>query len=240
MPRFFVESLSDTVVLAGEDARHISRSLRMRAGESLTLCDGRGNEAEGTIVSFSADAVSVRLGEFYPSESEPKTEVSLYLAVSKGDKLELVVQKAVEIGAAEIVLLLTSRCISRPKGPDAEKKVARLQKIALEAAKQSGRGRVPAVRGILSFSQALDEMEQFPASFTLYEGECPPLRAQLPGAPCKTALLIGSEGGFSPDEIAGARARSVRPASLGPRILRCETAPLAALSALLFAMGDLD
>ena len=76
MPRFFVESLSDTVVLTGEDARHISRSLRMRAGESLTLCDGRGNEAEGTIVSFSADAVSVRLGELYPSESEPKTEVS--------------------------------------------------------------------------------------------------------------------------------------------------------------------
>lgn len=240
MPRFFVEALSDTVVMTGEDARHISRSLRMRVGESLTLCDGRRNEAEGTIVSFSADAVSVRLREFYPSESEPKTEVSLYLAVSKGDKLELVVQKAVEIGAAEIVLLLTSRCISRPKGPDAEKKVARLQRIALEAAKQSGRGRVPAVRGILSFSQALDEMEQFPASFTLYEGECPPLRAQLPGAPCKTALLIGSEGGFSPDEIAVARAHSVCPASLGPRILRCETAPLAALSALLFAMGDLD
>ena len=144
----------------------------------------------------------MRLREFYPSESEPKTEVSLYLAVSKGDKLELVVQKAVEIGAAEIVLLLTSRCISRPKGPDAEKKVARLQRIALEAAKPAGRGRVR--------------------------------------APCKTALLIGSEGGFSPDEIAVARAHSVCPASLGPRILRCETAPLAALSALLFAMGDLD
>ena len=83
-------------------------------------------------------------------------------------------------------------------------------------------------------------MEQFPASFTLYEGECPPLRAQLPGAPCKTALLIGSEGGFSPDEIAVARAHSVCPASLGPRILRCETAPLCALTAVLYAAGALD
>lgn len=240
MPRFFVESLCDPALITGEDARHISRSLRMQTGEALTLCDGRGNEADGVIEAITGDAVTVRLGPPRPSASEPATRVSLYLAVSKGDKPDLVVQKAVELGACEIVLVLTSRCISRPKGPDAEKKVARLQKIALEAAKQSGRGRVPVVRGVLSFSQALDEMKQFPSCFTLYEGECPPLRAQLPNRPCDIALLIGSEGGFSPEEVALATQNMVRPASLGPRILRCETAPIAALAALLFAMGDLD
>ncbi len=240
MPRFFVDSLAPTTVITGEDARHITKSLRMRAGETLTLCDGRGSEAEATIASLSDDAVSLRTEGFHPSESEPTTKASLYLAVSKGDKLELVVQKAVELGVCEIVLLLTSRCISRPKGADGEKKVARLQRIAREAAGQSGRGTIPTVRGILSFSQALDEMKQFPLAFTLYEGECAPLRSQLPAKPCRIALLIGSEGGFSPEEVAEARGRGVLPASLGPRILRCETAPIAALSALLFAMGDLD
>ncbi len=240
MPRFFVDTLCDPVILTGEDARHISLSLRMRAGEAVTLCDGRGMEASGWIESFSDRTVQVRLGEIRPSCSEPKTDIALYLALPKGDKLDWTIQKAVELGVSEIVLLLTSRCISRPKEGEADKKLARLQKIALEAAKQSGRGRVPQVRGILRFAQALDEMQQFPSAFALYEGKCPPLRSLLPAAPCKIALLTGSEGGFSPEEIAEAQQRLILPASLGPRILRCETAPIAALAAVLFAMGDLD
>ncbi len=240
MPRFFVDALADTVVIAGEDARHIAKSLRMAAGEALTLCDGRGHEAQGVIVSLSPDAVSVRLGEAAACAAEPRTRVSLYLAVPKGDKPELVVQKAVELGATEIVLFLSARCISRPKGDDAAKKVQRLQKIANEAAKQCGRGILPAVRGILSFSQLLQEMQQFDNCFVLYEGLCQPLRQQLPARGATTALLIGSEGGFSPEEIAQAGACGVRAASLGKRILRCETAPIAALAAIMFALGEMD
>ena len=240
MPRFFVGALDQTVVITGEDAHHIAKSLRMTAGEAITLCDGRGLEAQGVIVSLSPDAVSVRLGEAAACAAEPQTKLSLYLAMPKGDKTELVVQKAVELGAAEIVLFLSSRCISRPKGEDAAKKVRRLQKIANEAAKQCGRGMLPAVRGVLSFSQTLQEMQQFDHSFILYDGLCAPLRQQLPKRGAAMALLIGSEGGFAPEEIAQAEARGVRAASLGKRILRCETAPIAATAAIMFALGEMD
>lgn len=240
MPRFFVDNLAETVVITGEDARHISKSLRMTAGEALTLCDGKGNEAEGSIVSLSSDAVSVRLGQTTICTAEPQTKVSLYLAMPKGDKPELVIQKAIELGASEIVLFLSSRCISRPKGDDAAKKVLRLQKIANEAAKQCGRGVLPPVRGVFSFSQALEEMQQFDSRLILYEGMCNPLRVQLPKRGASVALFIGSEGGFSPEEISQAQNCGVCAASLGNRILRCETAPIAALAAVMFALGEMD
>ncbi len=240
MPRFFVSELSPLTVICGEDAGHISRSLRMKAGETLTLCDGSGQEADGVIESLSADAVSVRLGAAVPTAAEPQTKVSLYLAMPKGDKAELVIQKSVELGVNEVVLLLTSRCISRPKGNDVAKKIARLQKIADEAAKQCGRGILPKVRGILEFGQALEEMQQFDFAFTLYEGECPSFRASLPQKGSRAALLIGSEGGFSLEEIEKAAAAGVKPVSLGKRILRCETAPIAALAALMFSLGEMD
>ncbi|MDF3004590.1 MAG: rRNA ((1498)-N(3))-methyltransferase [Oscillospiraceae bacterium] len=240
MPRFFVDDLSETVVITGEDARHISKSLRMTAGEPLTLCNGKGQEAKGVIVSLSPDAVSVRLGEAASCIAEPQTQVSLYLAMPKGDKLDLVVQKAVELGAAEIVLFLSSRCISRPKGDDVVKKLQRLQKIANEAAKQCGRGILPPVRGILSFNQAIKEVQQFSSCFVLYEGVCESLRAQLPRPGTSLALLIGSEGGFSVEEIMQANESGIHTASLGKRILRCETAPIVALAAVMFALGEMD
>lgn len=240
MPRFFVEELCPLTVLTGDSARHISKSLRMRAGETLTLCDGKGVEADGVIESLSADAVSVRLGQTKPTAAEPETRVSLYLAMPKGDKAELVIQKSVELGVSEIVFLLTSRCISRPKPQEFSKKLVRLQKIADEAAGQCGRGILPQVRGLLSFEQTLEEMQQFDSAFTLYEGDCPAFRASLPQRGSKAALLIGSEGGFSPEEIEKAKSAKVLPVSLGKRILRCETAPIAALSALMFSLGEMD
>lgn len=240
MPRFFVDALAETVVITGEDARHIAKSLRMTAGETLTLCDGQGREAPGVVNSLSPDAVSVRLGDTVLSASEPQTQVHLYLAMPKGDKPEWVVQKAVELGAVEIVLFLSARCISRPKGDDAAKKVQRLQKIANEAAKQCGRGILPTVRGVLSFSQVLKEAQQFDRCFLLYEGRCEPLRVQLPQRSASIALLIGSEGGFSPEELAQTETCGIRAASLGKRILRCETAPIAALSAVMFFLGEMD
>ena len=239
MPRFFVEELTETTVIYGADAGHISRSLRMKAGEGVVLCDGRGNEAQGVIVSLSSDAVTVRLGEVSPSQSEPSCEVALFIALPKGDKLDFIVQKAVELGASSIHLVITSRCISRPKG-DVQGKLNRLNKIVFEAAGQCGRGKVPLVKGMLSFDEALYQMQQFDNAFTLYEGECPSLRSSLPKSCRSLALFTGCEGGFSSEEVLKIKEHGILLSSLGKRILRCETAPLAALSAVMFALGEMD
>ena len=142
MPNFFVEDLADTTVITGDDARHIARSLRMKPGEKLTLCDNFGRQAEGRIVSLSGDAVTVRLGEVIIALGEPSTVLTLYLCLPKGDKADLVVQKSAELGVSEVVLVLSDRCVSRPDAVDGAKKVTRLQKIAREASMQSGRGRI--------------------------------------------------------------------------------------------------
>ena len=240
MPNFFVEDLADTTVITGDDARHIARSLRMKPGEKLTLCDNFGRQAEGRIVSLSGDAVTVRLGEVIIALGEPSTVLTLYLCLPKGDKADLVVQKSAELGVSEVVLVLSDRCVSRPDAVDGAKKVTRLQKIAREASMQSGRGRIVGVRGVLSFQQALNEMAKHDAAYLLYEGDCTPLRRQMPEKGSRIALMTGSEGGFSPAEVALAAAAGILPASLGKRILRCETAPLAAAAALMFYLGEME
>lgn len=240
MPNFFVEDLADTTVITGDDARHIARSLRMKPGEKLTLCDNFGRQAEGRIVSLSGDAVTVRLGEVIIALGEPSTVLTLYLCLPKGDKADLVVQKSAELGVSEVVLVLSDRCVSRPDAVDGAKKVTRLQKIAREASMQSGRGRIVGVRGVLSFQQALNEIAKHDAAYLLYEGDCTPLRRQMPEKGSRIALMTGSEGGFSPAEVALAAAAGILPASLGKRILRCETAPLAAAAALMFYLGEME
>ena len=233
MPRFFVNELSETTVLYGEDAAHIAKSLRMRVGERLTLCDGACNEAEGEIISLSPDAVTVRLGQPEHSQSEPSLRLTLYIALPKGDKAELIVQKCVELGAHALVFVLTARCISRPDQKESQKKITRLQRIANEAAGQSGRGMLPIVEGVVTFEEALRRMQSEHA-FLLYEGECAPLRTQLDCGSTQLSLFTGSEGGFDPAEVRRCVEAGIRPASLGKRILRCETAPIAATAAVLF------
>ncbi len=240
MPNFFVSELIETTVITGDDARHIARALRMRPGDCLTLCDGRGKQAEGVIVSLSDDAVTLRVGEFTGNQSEPSTALTLYLCLPKGDKADLVVQKSTELGVGEVVLVLSDRCVSRPNAADGVKKTARLQKIAREASMQSGRGSIVRVRGILSYLQAIAEMQGFDAAYLLYEGVCPPLRSQMPTKGSHIALMTGSEGGFTQQEVDQAAGAGVLPASLGKRILRCETAPIAASAALMFCLGEME
>ena len=170
-----------------------------------------------------------------PSRGEPPVRITLYQAMPKGDKLEFIVQKAVELGAAEIVPVLTSRCISRPDPRTMEKKRERLQKIALEAAKQSGRGMIPRVGPLLSWKEALEGMNRDQLAILFYEEAREPLGPLLRSRPASVSLLIGSEGGFSPEEAREAEERGLRPCTMGPRILRCETAPLYALSAITYS-----
>ena len=155
MPRFFVPPFSgEETAVTGEDGRHIARSLRMKVGEPLTLCDGLGTDYHCEITGFAGDEVFVRVVERAPSRSEPSVKVTVYQGLPKGDKMDAIVQKAVELGAWEIVPVLMRRSVSRPDAKAAVKKAARWQKIAEEAAKQSGRGILPQVLAPMEFSKA--------------------------------------------------------------------------------------
>ncbi len=242
MPRFFVESVeSDFIEITGDDARHIALSLRMKKGENLVLCDGKGREASAVIREAFPESVVLDVAERHDSAAEPKTEVVLYQALPKFDKLEYIIQKSVELGVSKIVPVMTSRCISRPDEKTMKKKLERLRKIADEAAKQSGRGKLPEVGEMLSFKNAVLEMEKFETPIFFFEHAEYPLREIMDkrnGG--KIALMVGCEGGFSDDEAKFASEHGAFIASLGPRILRCETAPVAALSAIMYAAGEME
>lgn len=240
MPKFFLEGISGTTaVVTGEDARHICKVLRMNAGEAITLCDMQGMDYKGVIEAAEPAQVTVKILSSEPCLAESQMKVRLYQALPKGDKLEFIVQKAVELGVHEIVPVLTSRCVSRPDEKSMRKKQERLQKIAAEAAKQAGRGLIPQILPLESFAAALDSMCASQTAILCYEGEIAPLRDCLPAdMPETLAVMVGSEGGFSAAEAQQAREKGVLTASLGKRILRCETAPLCALTAIFYHFGE--
>jgi len=241
MPRFFTTNINGSrALIESDDARHITKSLRMHVGDSITLCDAAGLDYYGEISAISPDIVEVNILQTLPSPGEPKAKITLYQALPKSDKLEFIVQKAVELGVSEIVPTLTSRCISRPDEKSMAKKIERLNRTSLEAAKQSGRGTVPAVSPLMEFAHAINSMKHAPLPILCYEGASVPLREALNQNSLQTqiALMIGSEGGFSEDEVSLAQKAGVHIVSLGTRILRCETAPICALSAIMYALGE--
>lgn len=239
MPRFFVEEIPQgEYFLGGEDGRHIARSLRMRPGEELTLCDGRGNDYPCVVLSCQGEGATVQVGEPVPTRSEPRTQVTVCQCLAKGDKMETVTQKAVELGAVEIWPVESARCVVKLDGKSAGKKTARLQKIAREAAMQSGRGIIPPVREPVSFKQALETAAGQGEVLFFYERGEDSLKQALEGAGERLFIFVGPEGGFAPEEAALAQSLGARLLTLGPRILRTETAPLAALSAILYQKGD--
>lgn len=247
MPRFFIKSdavgKDNTVTLCGEDASHVARSLRMSVGETLTVCDENGVERHCRIEEIRRDEVFLRVESEKMSESEPSVRVTLYQALTKGDKFESIIQKSVELGVYAVVPVLSSRCISRPDEKSAEKKRLRWNAIAEEAAKQSGRGIIPTVLPTVTFPEALSKVQEDDACFFCYEEE---KRYDLKSFLCEKAdekinslsFFIGPEGGISPEEAALARA--VMPSvSLGKRILRTETAPLCVLSGIMLYTDNL-
>ncbi len=234
MPRFFVEGVTGkTARLTGEDAAHAAKSLRMRVGEELVLCDSHGVDHHCRVTGVLPDGVTVEVERSVPNTAELPCPVSLYVAVPKGDKLEQIVQKAVELGAYDITPVLTERCVSRPDKKSMAKRVERLGRIALEAAKQCGRGRVPLVHDMVDYKTALTRMKTASAALLCYEKGGAPI-ARLVGVnhTGAVAVLTGSEGGFTPEEAEQAAQAGVVPVTLGARILRAETAPLYVLSVL--------
>ncbi|TCL44612.1 16S rRNA (uracil(1498)-N(3))-methyltransferase [Harryflintia acetispora] len=240
MPRFFTHTITgDLAQIEGPDASHIALSLRMRHGEELTVCDGEGTDYPGTLEQITPELVTVRLSGSLPSPGEPKIKITLFQALCKGEKMDTIVQKAVELGTTEIVPLLTRRCVARPDQKGFEKKRQRYAKIALEAAKQCGRGIVPQVGELITLDNLLVRMEGFSQTFLFYEQAQRLLGSMKLDGIKKLAVIVGSEGGFDPGEAELLKQAGAQVLSLGSRILRCETAPLAALAAILCLSGEL-
>jgi len=242
MVRFFIspeDMVADTIALTGDNAQH-AKVLRLKAGETVLVCDGSGNECICHIDSVSANQVYVSVLERKASQSEATVKVSVYVAFPKSDKLEHVIQKATELGAYEIVAFPSSRCISKPDEKSLKKKLERWQKIAASAAEQSGRGLIPKVLTVPSYSAALNRASQCDKALLFYENEhAVTLRMALEeGSYQSVSLLTGPEGGLEESEVDQARKAGLQVCTLGRRILRCETAPLCALSAVMYASGE--
>ena len=241
MPRFFCENFSEnTAFITGDDARHISRSLRMKIGEELTVCNTRGTDYFCKITEIHENEIMLDVMESAKTVSEPSIEVTLFQCMPKGDKLETVVQKSVELGVKQIVPVISERCISRPDAKSAAKKRERLQKIANEAAKQSGRGILPTVENTLTFKECCNRLSDFDLSILFYELGGESLSNLEINGNKKIAILIGPEGGFAKEEADAALKNGAKAATLGKRILRTETAPLAALTGIMLLSGNLQ
>ncbi len=242
MTRFFVRSEElngEFLVLTGDNAAH-AKVLRIKCGESVTVCDGQGNECLCTVTDVSAGQISLVMTEKMESNSEPVVKASVYMAFAKGDKLEHVIQKATELGAYEIIAFPSARCVSRPDEKSLSKKLERWQKIAAAAAEQSGRGRIPEVIVLGSFSEALTRAAMSDVSILFYENErAMTLRDALSAKQYSSvSLLTGPEGGLEQSEVQKAMDAGMQVCTLGKRILRCETAPLCALSAVMYDSGE--
>ena len=239
MPRFFIDGTADgRAYIAGADALHIAKALRMRPGEALTLCDGKGTDFDGVLETVTDRQVTVRITASRPSQAEPTLAVTLYQGLPKGDKMDWIIQKAVELGVTAVVPVATRRSVARLEGK-ADKKQERWQRIAAEAAGQCGRGMLPSVERPLSWNQALSRLSGEPA-LVFYEGGGRPLRELVTPSTRRLSVFVGPEGGFDPEEIDAIRRQGGGVATLGPRILRCETAPLAALTLLMHLSGNME
>lgn len=241
MPRFFVEQEQigpQFTVLGGEHAAH-ARVLRLRAGEQVTLCDGAGTDYQCRISDISPEQVCLVVERQEPSQSEAGVFASVYMGFAKGDKLEHVIQKATELGAGEIVAFPSSRCVAKLDDKTLAKKLPRWQKIAASAAEQSGRGRIPRVLTVPTYEAALRRAMEADRAIFFYENEQRNTLTRALTAPFSSiALVTGPEGGFSLEEARLASDLGLEICTLGKRILRCETAPLCALSAVMYAAGE--
>ncbi len=245
MRRFFVppEAIGDgCAVITGDLFRHMARVLRLKRGTAVILADGAGNEFLGTIREIGKEELSVELEERRGTGAAPAgLTITLYQGLPKGDKLELIVQKTTELGVAEVIPFIATRSISRVRHGEETDKVARWQRIALEAARQSGRPSPPRVALAGSLAEAVTGSRHALKLLLWEEEKANGLRDTLAGvpAPDSIAVLVGPEGGLTTGEAALAREKGFVPVSLGRRILRTETAGLATLAILQFYWGDL-
>ncbi len=227
-------------IITGENARHIEKSLRMKTGEQITLVDNTCMQYECEIETVSQENVSVKILRRFPCQNEPDVRITLYQALPKGEKMDFIIQKAVELGVTEIIPTISARCISRPDPKSLQKKIQRWNKIALQSAQQSRRGIIPKVKDAMTFSQAAETLDESNCNIIFYE--CGGKRIgdilSQNSNHKDIHIFIGSEGGFEDREVNQVIDRNGTPATLGKRILRCETAPLCAISIIMYLTGN--
>lgn len=229
MPRFFLPKPAFSAGITrieGEDARHISLSLRMAAGDPLTLCDGQGRDYRGRIRSVDPRGVTVEILGSEPCPAEPPVFITLYQCIAKGERMDYAVQKAVESGVCAIVPVESERCVAKIPPEGIGKKIGRWQKIADGAAGQCGRGILPRVEMPVRYGDAVRRMAADGPALLCYEGpDTRPLGVLLPEKPPgRLSFMIGPEGGISPGEAQAARDAGIALCGLGKRILRTESA----------------
>lgn len=239
MPRFFLNNESITnengeiiIKITGEDAHHISRSLRMAVGEKIDVCDENGVVYSCILTAFTENEVLARAVSSKACDSEPSVQITLFQALPKSDKMETIIQKSVECGVYKIVPFRSEFCVVKLDGKDAEKKRERWQKISESAAKQSGRGIIPKIDSVLDFKMAVERAKESELVIFCNEREKDvTLKSVLKETKAKSiSLIIGSEGGFSEREADYIEKSGAKSITLGKRILRCETAPAFVLS----------
>ena len=239
IPRIYTEQiLSNMSVLELELApsTHIARSLRMQTGDSLTLFNGSGGEFDATLNTVGKKTVTVSINSHRDTEVESPLEIHLGIAISRGDRMDWVIQKATELGVRSISPLLTERTEVKLKGDRADKKRRHWQQIAIAACEQCGRNRLPEIKAMQGLSQWLEATEADRKFVLHHQGIA---QGATPVLPSCIALLIGPEGGLSPTEISLAEQAAYQALKLGPRVMRTETAPLAAIAILQAQWGDM-
>ena len=247
MQRFFVEphqidEAAHQIHIVGTDVNHMSNVLRMKQGEEVWISDGGKKEYRCAIEAFSADEVLLHIIYAQEPDYELSSRIYLFQGLPKADKMELIIQKAVELGAYEIIPVETKRCVVKLDGKKAAKKVDRWQQIAESAAKQSKRMLIPNVHQILSFKEALKYAESMDIRLIPYElakgmQETKEILAAIELGQ-SIGIFIGPEGGFEEKEVEAAISEGAKPITLGKRILRTETAGLAILSVLMFQLEN--
>ncbi len=251
MSKFFLTDeniFDDHVVILGEDAKHIARVLRMKIGDPVMVCDSAQMDYFCTITEMQSERIVAQINRCQSNQTEPPFRVYLFQAVPKSDKMDSIVQKAVECGVYSVIPILSERCVSRPEPSAMKRKTERWQKIAESAAKQCGRGIIPKVGSVQTFSEALKEASKANLPILCYEGEdtisLPRIfscyKDKYQAIPKEISVLIGPEGGFSETEVLSAKMAGMTLAGLGKRILRTETASAFFLACTSFAFELLN
>lgn len=246
MDRFFVEKRNinlenNTCIIEGEDVKHISKVLRYKIGEKLEICDSDNNEFICEITNIDKSTVELDILEKVDIKRESDLKIKLYQGLPKGPKMEMILQKLTEVGVDEIILVQTKRSVAKVDDKKEDKKLERWERIIYEAAKQSKRGKIPKLRGVLSFKEALADMKNNDFNIAPYENErTKSIKQAIKGLDINNiGIFVGPEGGFDEEEIEHIESIKGQSVSLGPRILRTETASVVASSIVLYELSDL-
>ena len=241
MRRFFADTTNEKVIISSADAHHITDVLRLKEGDEIIACGGDGFDCITKLTFISKDEVQGVIISRVPSMAEPPVKIRLFQCMPKGDKFEYIIQKTVELGVTEIVPVESKRCIVKIPAGKAASKTERWNKIAESAAKQSGRGLIPEVLSPMSFKEAVKVFTDCDLPIVAYEMETETSLKNVLSSNmnAKTVnIFIGPEGGIDDDEIAALKNAGANSVTLGPRILRTETAPLAVLSNIIYQLED--